>query len=288
VAVPIQTLAEFVTKVQPFLAQKIFPATKQIPPISPDIYPKFVPPRSDGLQHRPEEPYEVRVLRQKAQLLADSIRNFTAVQSYAWGTGDKEPDLEAAYEVRVIDGIQRFRSYPDGKKEFEEVPLPLRNAWALPAAEWSKLPEMVGTDFRLKVRQVPDVVVNERRMKVFQFYSSVEDDLCSFEPVEDFGFFTVGKIVAVACYGEVWTDEDMNILRMSERFDLSEKLGAFRGWEGNDVIITYGWLDRANEPPRLVPLTIYTEARDKKHIYWCRGNFTNYHVFSVKARLVAN
>lgn len=288
VAVPIQTLVEFVTKVQPFLAQKIFPATKQIPPVSPDIYPEFVPPRSDGLQHRPEEPDNVRALRQKAQSLADSIRNFIAVQSYAWGTGDKEPDLEAAYEVRVIDGVQRFRSYPDGKKEFEEVPLPIRNAWALPADEWSKLPKMVGTDFRLKVRQVPDVVVNERRMKVFQFYASVEDDLCSFEPVEDFGFFTVGKTVAVACYGEVWTDEDMNILRMSERFDLSEKLKAFRGWEGNNVIITYGWLDRANEPPRLAPLTIYTEALDKKHTYWCRGNFTDYRVFSVRARLVAN
>ncbi len=288
VAVPIQTLVDFVTKVQPFLAQRIFPATKQIPPVSADFYPQFVPPRSDGLQHRPEEPDNVRALRHKAQSLADSIRNFIAVQSYAWGTGDKEPDLEAAYEVRVIDGIQRFRSYPDGKKEFEEVPLPLRNAWALPAAEWSKLPKMVGTDFRLKIRQVPDVVVNERRMKVFQFYSSVEDDLCSFEPVEDFGFFTVGKTVAVACYGEVWTDEDMNILRMSERFDLSEKLKAFRGWEGNNVIITYGWLDRANEPPRLAPLTIYTEALDKKHTYWCRGNFTDYRVFSVRARLVAN
>jgi hypothetical protein len=109
VAVPTQTLVAFVTKVQPFLAQRIFPATKGISPVSADIYPKFVPPRSDGLQHRYEEPYEVGVLRQQAQLLADSIRNFIAVQSFAWGSGDSgdnDPDAEATYEVRVIDGVQ--------------------------------------------------------------------------------------------------------------------------------------------------------------------------------------
>ena len=289
VAVSIQTLVDFVTKVQPFLAQRIFPATKEISPVSGDIYPKFVPPRSDGLlQNRPKEPYEVGVLRQRGQFLADSIRNFIAVQSYAWGTGDKEPDIEAAYEVRVIDGAQQFRSFPDGKKDLDEIPWPHRSAWVNPADEWSKLPKLVGTDFRLKVHQAPDVVMNERRVKVFQYYVSVEDNLCPFEPVEDFVFFTISKTIAVACYGEVWTDEDMNILRMSKRLDFSEKLKAFRGWEGLHVIVTYGWLKRADETPWLVPLTIYTEVRDKKHIYWCRGNFTDYRVFSVGGRLVMN
>lgn len=288
VAVSIQTLVEFVTKVQPFLAQRIFPATKQIPPVSADIYPKFVPPLSDGLQHRPEEPYEVGVLRQRGQFLADSIRNFIAVQSYAWGTGDKEPDVEAAYEVRVIDGAQQFRSFPDGKKDLDEIPWTHRSAWVNPADEWSKLPKLVGTDLRLKVHQAPDVVMNQRRVKVFQYYASVEDNLCPFEPIEDFAFFTISKTIAVACYGEVWTDEDMNILRMSERLDLSEKLKAFRGWEDLHVIVTYGWLKRADDTPWLVPLTIYTEVRDKKHIYWCRGHFTDYRVFSVRATLATN
>jgi len=289
VAVSIQTLVDFVSKVQPYLAQRIFPATKEISPVSADIYPKFLPLRSDALlQHRPEEPYEVGVLRQQAQLLADSVRNFIAVQSFAWGSGDKEPDVQAAYEVRVIDGVQRFRSYPDGKKELEEVPLPLRNGFVVPANEWSELPKMVGTDFRLKVHQAPDIVVNKRRMKVFQYYASVEDNLCPMQPVEDFGFFTVSKTVAVACYGEVWTDEKLNIIRISERLELSEKLKVFRGWEDIHVVLTYGWLSRADEPPWLAPLTIYTEARYKKHIYWCRGHFTDYSVFSVRAVLVKN
>jgi trypsin-like peptidase len=300
-AVPVQTLVEFVSKVQPFLAQKVFPSTKDVSPVSadlypkfvprPDHYPKFVPRRADGLQHRPEEPYEVGVLRKKAQLLADSMRNFIAVQGYAWGSGDKEPSAEAAYEVRVIDGVQRFRKYSDDNEENEElekVPDPRLNGWVLPADEWSTLPTMVGTEFRLKVHQAADVVVNEQRMKVFQYYASVEDNLCPFAPVEDFGFFSINKTVAVACYGEVWTDEDANIIRMSEHLELSDKLKAYRGWEDCQVVLTYGWLKRANEPPRLVPLTIFTEARHKKHIFWCRGQFTDYQIFSSRVRIIAN
>jgi Trypsin-like peptidase domain len=286
VAVSVQTVVEFVTKVRPYLAQRIFPATKQILPISEDIYQRFVPPRSEGLERRAEEPSEVRLLRQRGQALADSIRNFIAVQSYAWGTGDREPDVEAEYEIQVIDGIQKFRTLPDGKKDLYEVLRPPRSAWVNPGAEWSKLPKFVGTELRLKVRQVPDVMMGKRPVKVFQYYASAEDDLCHFASVADFALFTRSRTRAVACYGEVWTDQDTNILRISQRLDLSEK--AFRGWEDLYVIVTYGWADRADGVSLLVPLTIYTEIRDKKHTYWCRGNFTDYRVFSVGARLIAN
>jgi hypothetical protein len=122
---------------------------------------------------------------------------------------------------------------------------------------WSQLPKMVGTEYRLKVQQVPDLVLNNRRMKVFPYYSSVEDNQCPFAPVEDFGFFAVSKTVAVACYGEVWTDEDTNIIRISLHLDLSEKLKKYRdGKEEYQVVLTYAQLERADEPQRLVPGTI--------------------------------
>jgi Trypsin-like peptidase domain len=288
VAVPVQTLVEFVIKVQPFLAQRIFPATKQIPPLSGDIYPKFLPPGGHGLQHRQEEPDDVKLLRQKAQSLVDSIRNFIAVETFAWGSGDKEPDLGAMFEVRVIDGAQWFRDYPDGQKELKEVPRPRRRAWVVPVDEWSNLPNMVGTEIRLKIHQASEAVVNQQRIRVFQYYSSVEDNLCPFAPIEDYGFFITQEVVAVACYGEVWTDENMNIVRMSERLDLSQKLKAYRGWEDYAIILTYGSLKLADENSWLVPLTIYVEGRDKKKNFWCRGHFTDYHVFSVGARLVVD
>jgi hypothetical protein len=294
IAVPVQTLVDFVSKVQPLVARNIFPAT--ISPFSadiypkfaphPDHYPKFVPVRIDGLQHRPEEPAEVKLLRSRAQLLADSMRNFIAVQSFEWGSGDKEPSAHTEFELRVIDGVQRFRRYPGGKDQLVEVPRPRLSASANASDEWSTLPKLVGTEWRLKVRQAPDVVVNQRRMKVFQYYASVEDNLCPFEPIEDYGFFTISKVVAVACYGEVWTDEDTNILRMSEILELSDKLKAYRGWEDYQIVLTYGWL-RANGP-RLVPLTIFTEGRNGKHVYWCRGQFTDYQVFDSRVRIIPN
>jgi hypothetical protein len=294
-AVPVQTLVEFVSKVQPFLAQKLFPTT--IPLLSadiypkfaphPDHYPKFVPVRIDGLQHRPEEPAEVKLLRSKAQVLADSMRNFIAVQTTEWGSGDKEPSAHAEYEVRVIDGVQRFREYPDGKNELAEEPSPRVSNWVRGSDEWTTLPKMVGTEFRLKVHQAPDVVVHDRRIKVFQYYASVEDNLCPFEPIEDYGFFTVSKVVPVACYGEVWADEDMNILRMSENLELSDKLKAYRGWDDYQIVLTYDWLKCENDPPRLVPLTFFVRGRNKK-VYWRRGQFTHYQVFDSRVKIIAN
>jgi hypothetical protein len=295
-AVPVQTLFEFVSKVQPFLAQRIF-AANVVSPVSVDLYPKFAPPsdrnskfvptHSDGLQHRPEEPSEVKVLREKAQFLSENMLNFIATQSFEWGSENKEPDALAEYEVRVIDGAQRFREYPDGHKDLEKVPEPRSaSGWIVPAHEWSMLPKMVGTEVRLKVNQAADVVVDDRRIKVYQYYASVEDDLCRFAPTTDFGIFKIGRTLSVACYGEVWTDGDANIIRMSEHLDLSDNLKAYQGWEEYQIVLTYGWINGAGGPSSLVPLTIFAEARyKKKHIYWCRGQFTNYREFTTRTEM---
>jgi len=301
-AVPVQTLVNFVNKVEPFLAQQIFATASGASPVSADLYPKFapspdrnsqfVPAHSGELEQRPEEPAEVTQLRERAQLLADSMRNFIAVQSFEWGSANKAPAALAKYEVQVIDGAQRFREYPDGKEELgnaeelDEVRFPPLNAWALSSDQWSQLPAMVGTELRLKVHQAANALVNERLIKVFQYYASVEDSFCPFAPVMDFGFFRISKTVEVACYGEVWTDVDTNIIRISQHLDLSEKLKAYKGWEEYQTIVTYGWLKLADEPPALVPLTISTEGRyKKKSVYWCRGQFTNYRVFTTRTEV---
>ena len=297
-AMPVQTLVDFVNSVEPFLAQQIFATASGASPVSADLYPKFTPspdyisqfaPAHSGeLGHRPEEPAKVKLLRERAQLLANSMRNFIAVQSFEWGAPNKAPAALAKYEVQVIDGAQRFREYPDGKEELEDPPIPHLNAWANSSDEWSRLPAMVGTDLRLKVHEEADAVANERLIKVFQYYASVEDNLCPFQPVVDFVFFKLNKIVSVACYGEVWTDADTNIIRISEHLELSGKLKAYRGWEEYQIIVTYGRLNLADELPDRVPLTIFTEGRYKeKSVYWCRGQFTNYQKFTSRVKLAA-
>ncbi len=280
-AVPIRSLVEFVTKVQPFLAQTLFPSTKTVSPQAEDLYPKFIPPVNDGLQHRSEEPPDVSTLRWKAQNLADNMRNFIAVQRLAWGDGNREPTFEAAYEVQVIDGDQRFRSYPDGRKEFNRIPFPSLSDSIVPAAEWSELPEMVGTEYKLHINPAGDAFVNSQRMKIFQYTATIEDRLCSFLYQYDFGLFKIKRTVTVACYGEVWTDEDMNIIRMSEHYELSKK-------EDFHVVVTYGWLRAVDDIPRLIPMTISAQDQDHKHVRWCRGQFTDYRMFTSRARILAN
>src|SRR6266705_6386459 len=287
-AVPIQSLADFVIKAQPWLAQSIFPAAnKEIISLAlADLYPKFefVQSPAADLQHRPDEPVDVKVLWEKGQLLADSIRNFVAVQTFAWGSGGNNvPVAVAAYEVQVLDGYERFREYPDGKKEFQDVPLPSVNTAVATGGEWLELPQMVGTAPRFKIHQFPDTVVNGRRIKVFQYRAEVEDGICVFKSITDFVFFTTSKDFTVPCYGEVWTDEDTNILRISEHLELSGR------WRDYLSVVTYGWLRRTDEAPRLIPLTVSTQAElNKKKVYWCRGMFTNYRVFSSRTKIISN
>jgi hypothetical protein len=50
-------------------------------------------------------------------------------------------------------------------------------------------------------------------------------------------------------------------------------------------VVTYGWLQRKDETPRLIPLTIYTQVEHRK-AYWCRGQFTDYQVFDSRVRIM--
>ncbi|MGC1618547.1 MAG: serine protease [Candidatus Acidiferrum sp.] len=288
-AVPVQSLAEFVRKVQPFLAHQIFRSSELVSPLpgdlcskyapSPGFYSKFVPTHDEGLQHRPAEPDEVTLLRAKAQALIGSMRDFIAVQSFAWGSGDKEPRLNANFEVRVIYGDQRYRWYPDGKKELAEIPPPPLRHWITPADDWSQLPAMIGTELQLTLHQAQDVKVNNHPMKVFQYWGTDEDAACKVRLVTDFGFFAHKQEGTVSCYGEVWTDEKTNILRISQTMELPHHWGTY------EVVVTYGWLKGGDEPPRLIPVTFYSQWRGGKRVDWCRGQFTNYRVFIAKAKI---
>lgn len=284
-AVPVQALADFVFDVDPTMAATLFPAIGGTAQDSADIYSEYRPISNNTLEKRPLEPEEVLQLRLNAQLLADGMRNYIAVQSFAWGSGSKPPKTRAEYEIRVIDGRQKFRKYPDGKKEYAEASYPQLDGWVAPADEWSRLPTMVGTELRLKVRRAADTFVKGERRRIFQYYASPEDGVCQFRAIEDFGFFNYGKTVGVGCYGEVWTDENENIVRMSENLDLSQNVKSYRGWRGYRVVMTYGWLQRVGEPASRIPQTIYTEARHKKELDWCRGRFTQYRVFSAQAAM---
>jgi hypothetical protein len=137
---------------------------------------------------------------------------------------------------------------------------------------------MVGTELNLKIHQAPDAVVGGRTVQVFQYAANVEDRVCVFWSVMNYGFFQLSTTKFYDCHGEVWLDESGIILRISQSMDPS---GPWYRWWG---VITYGWLEK-DGTQYLVPVTIAMQAEYKK-TYWCRGLFTDYEVFGVKTRLV--
>ena len=283
-AVPVRSLADFVNKIQPILGETLFPRDKSsVSPTLADLYPKLMPSvPSRILESRSVEPEDVKLLRGKAQLLADSMRNFIAVQTFEWGSKGSRPAAVSAYEVQVIDGRQQFRDYPDGKKQYNDLPFPDLSTAIVSRGEWSDLPDMVGKELHLKIHQAPDAIVENKRIKVFQYRADVEDGVCAWQSNFNFGLFTIKKNAIVSCYGEVWTDDDVNILRMSEHYELHGK------WKDYMAVVTYGWLTRTNEVPRLIPLTISTQAEYGKRIHWCRGRFINYRVFDSRVKVISN
>lgn len=278
-AVKAQTLADFLAKAQPYLHAQLFPEDVQVSPLSADLYPPYIFPPVNG--RRPLDPPDVTALRKKAQALADNIYNFVAVQSFTWGIENNVPQREARYEVRMIDGNQRFREYPDGKKLYDEVPLPTLNNVMAPGREWSLLPQLVGTQLDLKIHQAEDKSVGGETVKVFQWRADSEDNLCVFKSTMDFVFFSHSKTSSFSCYGEVWTDQDFNILRISDHFDLVGR------WEGYESVVTYGWLTQGAKMLTSIPVTIVSQAILHGKVHWCRGQFTGYQMFSSKVKILA-
>lgn len=276
-AVPVKELANFVTRAEPYLQATLFPKTVFISPVAADLYPPYVWPHGEGLSQRPSEPPEVVKLRRTAQRLADSMRNFAATETFAWGRDNRQAEVTDAYETLIVDGWQRWRRQ-DNKKFYNIVPFPALDTTIVSGAEWSELPRMVGTEFNLKIHQAPDAVVGGRTVHVYQYGANLEDHVCSMRFVESFGFFQRSTTKFYDCHGEVWMDESGIILRISEALDLS---GPWYRWWG---VMTYGWLEKDGRQ-YLVPVTITTQAEHNK-TYWCRGLFTDYEMFGVKTRLV--
>lgn len=276
-AVPVKELSDFVARAEPYLQATLFPKTVFVSPVAADLYPPYIWPHAEGLSPRPVEPPEVVRLRRTAERLADSMRNFTATETVAWGRDNEEPELTDAYETLIVDGRQRWR-HQGNKKFYDNVPYPPLTGFIVSGPEWSDLPRMVGEERNLKIHQAPNAVMGGRTVHVFQYAANVEDQVCSFRSFMSYGFFQRSITKFYDCHGEVWMDESGIILRISEAIDPS---GPWFRWYG---VMTYGWLERDGRS-YLVPVTIATQAEHYK-TYFCRGLFTDYEIFGVKARLV--
>ncbi len=262
-AVPVKELSDFVTKAQPYLQATLFPKTVFVSPVAADLYPPYVWHRTEGLSQRLVESPDVVKLRHTAQQVADSMRDFAATQTFAWGNGNRGPDATEAYETLIVDGGQSWRR--QGNKKF--LDRPQRDGLIWPGDVWSAFPLMVGTELNLKIHQAADEVVGGRIIHVFQYAGTSEDKVC---PLTSEGLLR-STMKFYDCHGEVWLDESGIILRISQALDLS---GPWYHWW---AVVTYGWLEKDGRQ-YLVPVTASTQAEHGK-TYWCRGLFTDYDNF---------
>lgn len=296
-AVPVQNLADFFASVEPYFASEIFPhergaeTTDLLPPFQPppDVNARYVPPHESGLERRTEEPPAVTALRQHAQMIADNMRDYIVVQSMAFGRDNKLPAMQTAYEVRVLDGKETFRDYPNGKKlrTLPRNPVFSVGGAVIPSDDWAGDIAMLGTEMQLKIHQAPDAVVNGQKLHVFQFWAALEDGVCSIRPVDYWGFFTISHLSQVPCYGEVWTDQQMNIVRMSQHMDLSARLKRYQGWDTMDDYVRFGWRMIGDETRQLVPVSYVRSGKTGKHVYWTVGQYTQYQVFGSRSKILA-
>jgi Trypsin-like peptidase domain len=280
-AVPVRAFADFLSRVQPYLSTQLFPKSVVIPPASADNYPEWVPPGPTGSGKRPLESDEVKALRKKSQTLSDSMSNFIAVQSFEWGKGDRSntPQAVAQFEVRVIDGYQKFRQYPDGTKEFQDVPFPAPlNTAVATGGEWAEMPGLVGNNLKLRINHAPDITINGETFQVFQWVGQTEDGICKFKTTVDLVFASLSKVNILDCYGEVWTDKDLNLVRVSENYKL---LGTWKNYHG---VVTFGVVTIGDHKVR-VPITIATQAEYGGKLYWCQGIFSEYYEFASTVKI---
>jgi len=282
--VPINVLSSFVSKIQPYLAARVFPNTTFVPPVEPDFYPRWVPPPPDDrLEHRPVEPPDVQLLRLKAQDVVNTMRFLISVESFEWGKNSATSDPKAIgyYQVRTFDGYQHFREYPDGKKEMGDVPFPPAvNGAVEPGDAWSYAPKLVAKQYDLRIRRDPDIAWKGKSLRVFQYVGRKEEKVCVFDDELNFGIFVHHDVEAYDCWGEVWTDQDENLIRISENYHLANSRSELR------IIVTFGWTDIAGEKLR-VPMTLWMQVVYKSHADWCRGQFTNYQQARSTVRLLA-
>jgi len=213
-----------------------------------------------------QESTDVRELRRRAQGMIEQMANFKALQTLRLNTEGKS-ELTWLHELYVDSGDLQFRTL-DGGQPLQAVPFPHRRRAVVPGGEWRELPQMVASQFKLRVQEIGDKDVGGRRLRVFGYQASIEDQVCEVRFRNSGVFWSRERRFPVACRGEVWTDGELNVLRISQELELTA---------GNvpmqllQLAVLYGWLG-----PDLVPVAMVVRGTIAGHNCRADARFSNY------------
>jgi hypothetical protein len=146
---------------------------------------------------------------------------------------------------------------------------------------------MVGTNLELHIQEVDDRVLEGwGSVRVFHYEGTPEDKVASIDYCTNYGFhIRTEKIVPVPVRGEVWTDDALNILRITQELLAPPSMG----WINLRTSVLYGWLKSSEGEQMLVPTNIFSRAEltDDHQVYSTLCRVTDYHRFTVSV-LVGN
>jgi hypothetical protein len=191
--------------------------------------------------------------------------------------GGRTPEVTIQYRLRMLSGNQTFTM--DGK-ELPQLPCPTGNGIGLSTA-WADFPTMVGNSMNLRIQQVDDLALEGwGSVKVFRYEGTAEDKVAKIDYCTNYGFHIhTEKIISVPVRGEVWTDDALNILRITQELLAPPSMG----WVNMRASVLYGWLESPRGERELVPTNIISRAEltDDHQVYSTLCRITDYHRFTV-------
>jgi len=296
-AVPLWSIADALRKFRPALHSQLFPDGPRKPPefqgsmvisrellaalsgASPEpalplasledglgqAFPELVPHPTRLLNTR-EEPVDILKLRRRAQRMFQQMANLRALQTLRLNT-EGNSELTWLHELYVDSHDLVFRAIDDGQL-MSALPLPRRRRAVLPGAEWRDLPRMVASEFKLRLEEVGTKDVGGKQLRVFRYQASVEDRVCwaFFRTTEV--FWSHDRHFPVACRGEVWTDAELNLLRISQELEVSAGKVPMQLFQ---LAVLYGWLGGD-----LVPVEMAVRGTIAGHTCRADAHFSNY------------
>ncbi|MGI9101078.1 MAG: S1 family peptidase [Terriglobales bacterium] len=209
----------------------------------------------------------VLLLRKRAEVAAQKMKNFVARQTLLFPTG-----RAWQHEVQVVEGRQHFRTLPDGK---DLMDLPIPRDGPVPGSHWADLINVVAADLRLAVQFNRETHIDGHRIKVFHYRAGAQDQICGLKIRRR--FWGGARRLFLPCTGSIWTDEAFDVLRVTQDMIVPEYTGVvhFR------VVVLYGRWDE-----KLVPVSIYlNETQPDGRILASRVRFDKYRVFRTTTRI---
>ncbi|GEM_PF-6510935 len=143
----------------------------------------------------------VKGLRERAQTMAEEMKNFVARQTIHFSGGG-----QWQHELQVVDGTLKFRTAGKTKELLE---LPSSSKGPVPGPYWSELVENIAFDPNFALHFEGDMTVNGKTLRAFSYQERPEDDICSLRVRGSFGHEWRGNL---ACRGTVLTDDQFRIL----------------------------------------------------------------------------